>query len=77
VLIVIDDDGPGLSPTQRLQAMKRGQRLDETAPGSGLGLSIVNDTVEIYGGTFAMEDSDWGGLSARLDLPGGVAETED
>ena len=39
--IVVDDDGPGLSPAQREQVARRGQRLDETKPGSGLGLSIV------------------------------------
>src|SRR5216684_3094887 len=41
VRIVIDDDGPGLSPAQRDQVARRGLRLDETKPGSGLGLSIV------------------------------------
>src|SRR5262249_17775553 len=41
VRIVVDDDGPGLSPQQREQVARRGRRLDETKPGSGLGLSIV------------------------------------
>src|SRR5216684_6154711 len=35
VRIVIDDDGPGLSPAQRDQVARRGLRLDETKPGSG------------------------------------------
>ena len=43
IVIHIDDDGPGLSPEEREQAVKRGVRLDETAPGTGLGLSIVAD----------------------------------
>ena len=46
VRIVVDDDGPGLSPQQREQVARRGRRLDETKPGSGLGLSIV---VELAG----------------------------
>src|SRR5438552_18120846 len=43
--VVVDDDGPGLTPAQRerIGAARRGQRLDETKPGSGLGLSIVVD----------------------------------
>ena len=39
--IVVDDDGRGLSPSEREQVAQRGRRLDETKPGSGLGLSIV------------------------------------
>ena len=41
VRIIVDDDGPGLSPAEREQVTRRGRRLDETKPGSGLGLSIV------------------------------------
>ena len=37
-VLVVDDDGPGLTPAQRDQVARRGQRLDETKPGSGLGL---------------------------------------
>ena len=41
--IFVDDDGPGLTEADRAKVVKRGQRLDETKPGSGLGLSIVAD----------------------------------
>ena len=41
VRIVVDDDGPGLNAAEREQVARRGRRLDETKPGSGLGLSIV------------------------------------
>ena len=68
--IIIDDDGPGLSPIQREQATKRGQRLDESKPGSGLGLSIVADLAAAYGGGLKLEDSPSGGLRAALRLPG-------
>ncbi len=67
--IHVDDDGPGLSPEQREQALKRGVRLDETAPGTGLGLSIVKDLAELYSGRFALNDSPYGGLRATLHLP--------
>jgi len=67
--IFIDDDGPGLSEEQRSEATRRGRRLDESKPGSGLGLSIVTDLAAIYGGTFAMHRSPLGGLRAELRLP--------
>ncbi len=67
--ITVDDDGPGLPEEKRVEATKRGRRLDETKPGSGLGLSIVVDLAGLYGGSFALEDSPLGGLRARLTLP--------
>jgi signal transduction histidine kinase len=70
ILLLVDDDGPGLSPEARKEATKRGRRLDETKPGSGLGLSIVVELASLYGGKFTLEDSPLGGLRARLDLPG-------
>lgn len=73
VRIWIDDDGPGLSPEQRSKAAKRGQRLDETKPGSGLGLSIVTDLVDLYGGTFDLGVSPAGGLRAEIVLPAAIA----
>ena len=65
----IDDDGPGLPPESRAAALKRGQRLDESKPGSGLGLSIVADLAALHGGALSLEDSPLGGLRARLRLP--------
>lgn len=67
--IWVDDDGPGLTAEQRAQRIERGKRLDETKPGSGLGLSIVADFAQTYHGRFDLEASDLGGLSARLELP--------
>lgn len=67
--ITIDDDGPGLSVDQRKEAVARGRRLDETKPGSGLGLSIVNELALTYGGNLMLEVSPAGGLRARLTLP--------
>ena len=67
--IVIDDDGPGLPVEDRVEATRRGRRLDETKPGSGLGLSIVVDLVGLYQGTFTLDESPQGGLRARIELP--------
>jgi len=69
LVIEIGDDGPGVPTDQRRAAQKRGVRLDENRPGSGLGLSIVKDIAEIYGGSFAMGEASLGGLLATLDLP--------
>ena len=65
----VDDDGPGLSPADRDQVAKRGERLDETKPGSGLGLSIVTDLAALYGGALTLGASPSGGLRAELTLP--------
>ncbi len=72
VTVHVDDDGPGLKPEDREIALLRGKRLDETAPGSGLGLSIVKDTAEIYGGSLSLHESPLGGLRATLELPAAV-----
>ncbi|MGB6427453.1 MAG: ATP-binding protein [Methyloceanibacter sp.] len=67
--VLVDDDGPGLTAEERARAVKRGQRLDETKPGSGLGLSIVADLAHLYKGRFELESSPQGGVRARLELP--------
>jgi len=67
--LTIDDDGPGLPPDRREEVLRRGARLDENAPGSGLGLSIVDDLARAYGGALKLGDSPLGGLSVQLDLP--------
>ena len=69
LLIRVEDDGPGLTPEQRARIGKRGLRLDETKPGSGLGLSIVTDLVQSYRGTLSLGQAAKGGLSVSLDLP--------
>ncbi|WP_438277760.1 ATP-binding protein [Nitrobacter sp.] len=67
--IIVDDDGRGLSGDERMQASQRGRRLDETKPGSGLGLSIVTDLAALYGGSLSLGASPIGGLRAELVLP--------
>ena len=70
IAIEIADDGPGLEEYQFERAIKRGARLDETTPGSGLGLSIVQDIASEYGGEIELKKSDLGGLSVVVVLPG-------
>jgi signal transduction histidine kinase len=67
--LVVEDDGAGLPPDRRLEVLQRGTRLDETAPGSGLGLSIIDELARAYGGALTLTDSDLGGLRLEADLP--------
>jgi signal transduction histidine kinase len=68
--IVVDDDGRGLTAAEIAQVSRRGQRLDESKPGSGLGLSIVVDLAALYGGSLKLGKAPIGGLRAELALPG-------
>ena len=76
ILVTVDDDGPGLSPDEREAAFRRGKRLDEAVPGSGLGLSIIKDVVELYGGKVSLDTSPLGGLRAILEIPAAEAAAE-
>jgi signal transduction histidine kinase len=67
--LVVDDDGPGLTPAECEQVAHRGRRLDETKPGSGLGLSIVLELASLYGGKLTLGSAPIGGLRAKLTLP--------
>ena len=66
-------DETGLPADQRDAALERGARLDETTPGSGLGLSIVVELTRAYGGSITLADSDLGGLKVLLELPAAEA----
>ena len=65
----VEDDGPGIPENQRDQVFSRGTRLDEQTDGHGLGLGIVRDIVDTWGGVLRLEESEWGGLSVVVELP--------
>jgi signal transduction histidine kinase len=67
--LTIEDDGSGVSEEKVQMIIKRGVRLDEKLPGSGIGLAIVSDLVEVYGLTLAVRRSDLGGLAVDIKLP--------
>jgi signal transduction histidine kinase len=69
LLIRIDDNGPGLTEEDAQKVLRRGVRLDEKTPGSGLGLDIVKELVDVYGGSVALKRSALGGLLVELRLP--------
>src|SRR6516225_464955 len=52
VSIVVQDDGPGIPPTERARVIDRFYRLDESRslPGNGLGLSIVTAIASLHSG---------------------------
>jgi len=70
LVVAIEDDGPGLPPEARQAVLGRGRRLDESKPGSGLGLSIVADLAALYRGRFGLEQAALCGLRAVLEVPG-------
>src|ERR1700748_100096 len=68
--ILVDDDGRGIAAAERATVSRRGPGVDESKPGSGLGLSIVIDLAALYGGSLALGSAPIGGLRAELVLPG-------
>jgi signal transduction histidine kinase len=67
--LTVEDDGPGLPEEARDAALRRGERLDESAPGSGLGLSILHELARAYGGDLKLDSSSLGGLRLEVVLP--------
>jgi two-component system sensor histidine kinase PhoQ len=68
--LAVEDDGPGIGDSDRDRVLERGVRADEQVPGHGLGLAMVRDTVDLYGGTLAISRSALGGLQVTVRLPG-------
>ena len=68
--LAVEDDGPGISEENRARVLQRGVRADESVPGHGLGLAMVHDTVDLYGGTLSIDASELGGARFLLRLPG-------
>jgi two-component system sensor histidine kinase PhoQ len=68
--VVVEDDGPGISDADRVRVFERGVRTDEHVPGHGLGLAMVRDTVDLYGGSLTLTASPLGGASITMLLPG-------
>jgi signal transduction histidine kinase len=69
LVIQVDDDGPGIPEGELHRAVQRGERLDESVVGHGLGLAIVADKVDAYKGSLRFDSNEQGGLSVRIELP--------
>jgi two-component system, OmpR family, sensor histidine kinase PhoQ len=66
LMLTIEDDGPGVPGELTESIRQRGQRADTRVPGHGLGLAMVQDTLQIYNGSLSITDSDLGG--ARFEV---------
>lgn len=73
-VIEVQDDGPGIPEEERGQVLGRGTRLDEQITGHGLGLGIVRDIVDAWGGHMQLETGSLGGLQVVIQLPGRVRQ---
>jgi signal transduction histidine kinase len=54
----------------RRDILARGKRIDESKPGTGIGLAMVQQIVTLYGGEINLSVSPLGGLRASVILPG-------
>lgn len=73
LVMILDDDGPGIPATAREDVFKPFYRLDEARnldeTGTGLGLAIARDVARSHGGNITLEDSPLGGLRAIVRVP--------
>jgi two-component system osmolarity sensor histidine kinase EnvZ len=73
IVVIVDDDGPGIPENEREEVFKPFYRLDSSrnpeTGGTGLGLTIARDLIRGHGGDILLEQSPEGGLRAKLRLP--------
>lgn len=69
IVIAIEDDGKGIPENQWQEVLNRGIRADTSVPGQGIGLSVVKDIVDSYGGSVAIEQSSLGGAKIIVTMP--------
>jgi signal transduction histidine kinase len=73
VICWVDDDGPGIPPRERRRVFDRFVRLDDARTrdrgGAGLGLAVVNTTVEKMGGSVEVSDAPLGGARFEIRWP--------
>jgi signal transduction histidine kinase len=69
VSLIVTDDGPGVPESMIAALGKRGARLDSQMPGAGIGLAIVKEIVEAYGGSLTLQNEAKGGLRAEVTFP--------
>ena len=70
LVLSIEDDGPGIPESAAQEVLQRGVRADQTRPGHGIGLAVVRDIAEAYGGSVRIEPSELGGAAITLEFPG-------
>lgn len=65
----IEDNGPGIAPDDSDRILQRGVRLDSLAQGQGIGLAVVTDIVQSYGGKISVDRAEAGGAAISILLP--------
>lgn len=71
LIIKVEDDGPGVGVEALPTLGTRGVRLDEQTPGHGLGLAIVREITDRYGGNLSFSIGTRGGLRVTVSMPRG------
>ena len=73
MVILIDDDGPGIPESEHQNVLKPFYRIDKSRGqnklGVGLGLSIANDIIRSHGGNISLAKSPLNGLRVKVSLP--------
>jgi signal transduction histidine kinase len=69
ILLVVEDDGPGIAPQDRRAVLSRGIQLNTNKSGTGLGLAMAHDIATAYRGTIRLDSSALGGLCVEIKLP--------
>lgn len=81
VCLVVEDDGPGLSDDLKARVFAPFEQgtgsADDASPGSGLGLTLVQELVRLHGGTVVVEDADGGGARFVVRLPRDLPAADD
>ena len=73
--IKIEDDGPGISADKQEFVLQRGARADTLMQGQGIGLAVVTDIVNSYGGLIKVESSELGGACIIIEFNSVAEET--
>jgi len=68
LVVSVADDGPGIPAAVADALLQRGTRLDESTPGHGIGLAIVKELAESYGGQLEISRSEFGGAEFRVTI---------
>lgn len=69
MVLTVGDDGPGIPQDAADALLQRGMRLDEATPGHGIGLAVVKDIAQSYGGHLNIQSSKLGGAEITVSIP--------
>ena len=71
--LTVSDDGPGIPEDAAELLLQRGMRLDESAPGHGIGLAVVKEIAASHGGELSIARSRSGGAEISVSIPSKTA----